>query len=262
MTIRTRFFRHLPIIIAALLPLSLIAARIVGGQFVLASDNQAKVIYPLFIYGHNLAIFLIVVLVTCLLVAMWVVNTKVYWVGLVAFAIAPTAVCVTCAILAHVESVQSLQIEDSRYYLAKIEEFDLDRGRVSFIIYRCDRFGIYCTPDYVTDVRQAWERNAKLNFDVHTNQLYLERNGIIIYVRDEVTPSTPIPIRLDNLLPITPQNADKVKQIARLVRRPVTKPIWSSDGKSLAIVRRAWSDYGVAGIWLYDASAFDQPPRL
>jgi WD40 repeat protein len=67
-------------------------------------------------------------------------------------------------------------------------------------------------------------------------------------------PAQSIPAQ-NSRVPITPENAAQVTQLTRFGRGGVGGVAWSPDGQTLAV-------YGMAGIWLYDASNLVAPPQL
>jgi WD40 repeat protein len=58
-----------------------------------------------------------------------------------------------------------------------------------------------------------------------------------------------------DLLPITAENADQVRQLAVIGNGTANSVCWSPDGQTLAIA-------GSLGVWLFDVSHPDRQPRL
>jgi len=68
--------------------------------------------------------------------------------------------------------------------------------------------------------------------------------------------ASPLPEKLPPLAVITPANADHLIELARIEHpSPIDGAAWSPDGKIFAVG-------STTGVWFYDVTALDQPPKL
>jgi hypothetical protein len=249
--------RRLPLVLAVLLLSVQIIAWLYGGHVVSSAAEPGEVIYPLLVLSYNASWILSIVWI---LMGVGLLATRIKWLGYILLVGMPLLFCGICYLVLPISlrHIDTVRVENRVDQLASVDEFDFDLGRVTLILYVCDDSGIHCRPEYVSDVTTLQLSGAHLVHDVTTNQLYLERANNVIYVHDDIASPTPTPLPVDNLAPITPQNADRLVLIAHSARAPARNPFWPGWGETLAIPS---GYYDSGGIWFYPSKALNQAPR-
>ena len=110
-----------------------------------------------------------------------------------------------------------------------------------------------------------WEDIATIRIEINSGAGWVGLREVQVFSRDQPKPlpesdkeATSLflaDVHMDELAPITPENAIFVEQLAMIGRGPVNEIAWSPDGMTLAVA-------SPLGVWLYDPSDLQSDPRL